>query len=182
VLYLIKEYGYVILFFYSLGGGFFAIVGAGVLSFSGVLDYKISLVVGIASNFVGDIGLFYLGKVAKKEVHMYLKKHRRKLAYSHILIKKYSIMAIFIQKFIYGVKTLVPIAIGLTKYNAKRFIVYNFFASVVFVFVFLNVGFIAGNAILRVADRFSNYPYVAPLVLIGIIVLLNFLLNKAVKR
>ena len=179
---LIQEYGYIVLFLYSLGGGFFAIVGAGILSFMGVLDFKTSLAVGVASNFVGDVGLFYFGRYGKKEVHYYLKKHRRKLAYSHILIKKYGTESIFIQKFIYGIKTLIPIVIGLTKYDIKKFIFYNFFASLIFVTIFLYVGFIGGQSVISFANKFPNYPYFAPFFLVGILLVLNFYLNKVTKR
>ena len=123
-----------------------------------------------------------LGRFGKKEVHTYLKKHRRKLAYSHILIKKYGIAVIFIQKFIYGVKTLVPIAIGLTKYNIKPFAFYNFFASMVFATVFLSIGFVGGEAVIVFANKFPNYPYFAPAILLVVILSLNMFLNKMTAK
>ena len=73
-----------------------------------------------------------MGKYHKKELQNYSFwiKHRRKVAYSKILIKKYGVLAIFIQKFIYGVKTVVPIIFGITNYNFKKFAFFNVFASI----------------------------------------------------
>ena len=57
---LIAKYGYVILFLYSLGGGFIALIGASVLSFAGKMDLTLSIVVAVIANFLGDLLLFYL--------------------------------------------------------------------------------------------------------------------------
>jgi len=50
-------------------------------------------------------------------------------------MRKYGVWAIFIQKFLYGIKTLVPISMGLSKYDFRKFGFYNIFASILFVVV-----------------------------------------------
>lgn len=49
-----------------------------------------------------------MGRYNKNALMPYIKAHRRKLVLSHILMKKYGDKIIFIQKFVYGLKTLVP--------------------------------------------------------------------------
>ena len=61
----------------------------------------------------------------------YMKKHKRKIAYTNLLMRKYGWLAVFLQKYIYGVKTLVPIVMGLTKYDFRKFVILNLFASIV---------------------------------------------------
>jgi len=124
-------YGYVILAFYSFGGGMVALAGAGILSAMGKMDIALSILVATAANFAGDTLLFYLAQTNKKEVLKYMRKHRRKIAYTNLLMRRYGWMAVFIQKYIYGVKTLVPIVMGLTRYDFRRFVPLNFFASIV---------------------------------------------------
>ena len=51
---LIKEWGYIVLFLYSFGGGFVALIAAGVLSYTGDLNIYITLLVAGSSNFLGD--------------------------------------------------------------------------------------------------------------------------------
>ncbi len=46
-------------------------------------------------------------------------------------MRKYGDLAVLIQKYIYGVKTLVPIIMGMSKFDLKRFMVLNLFASIV---------------------------------------------------
>lgn len=124
-------YGYIILAVYSFGGGMMALAGAGILSGLGKMDITTSIVVATAANFLGDTVLFWLAQSNKKEVMKYLRKHRRKIAWTNLLMRRYGWMAVFIQKYIYGVKTLVPIIMGLSRYDFKKFVFLNFFASIV---------------------------------------------------
>ena len=128
----IRDYGYIFIFFYSLGGGVLALAAGVFLASIQELDLAIVISIVAVSNGIGDLLLFYMGKYHKKELKNYSFwiKHRRKVAYSKILIKKYGVLAIFIQKFIYGVKTVVPIIFGITNYNFKKFAFFNVFASI----------------------------------------------------
>ncbi|MBT5324145.1 MAG: DedA family protein, partial [Campylobacteraceae bacterium] len=50
---LIRDWGYIVLFLYSFGGGFLALAVAGVLSYSGDLNIYITLIVAGSANFIG---------------------------------------------------------------------------------------------------------------------------------
>jgi membrane protein DedA with SNARE-associated domain len=131
ILHNLALYGYLILALYSFGGGMVALVGAGILSALGKMDITLSILVATTANFIGDTFLFYLAQSNKKEVLKYLKKHRRKIAYTNLLMRKFGWMAVFLQKYIYGVKTLVPIVMGLSRYDFKKFVILNLLASIV---------------------------------------------------
>ena len=127
----LSTYGYLILAYYSLGGGMLALIGAGILSSMGKMDITTSILIATVANAVGDNLLFYLARTNKETVQKYLKKHRRKIAWTNLLMRRYGWMAVFLQKYIYGVKTLVPIVMGLTKYDLKKFTILNIPASIV---------------------------------------------------
>ena len=82
-------YGYIGLFIYSLGGGFVGLVAAGVLSYMGKMDLATSIAVAFAGNAVGDILLFWMTRYQKSMMVESLRKHRRKLALAHVLMKKH---------------------------------------------------------------------------------------------
>ncbi len=178
----ISTYGYIFLFFYSLGGGFFAIVAAGALSYAGKMDLGVSMIVAGVANYLGDMLLFYLARYNKKPLLPYMKSHRRKFALSHILIKKYGSFIIFIQKFIYGVKTLVPIAIGLTKYSFFKFGVLNVFASIIWALFFGLLSYKGGEYIINLFGKLKDNPWIAPLILVTVLSLFWIYLTKATKK
>jgi len=143
----LSTYGYLILAFYSFGGGMVALIGAGILSSMGEMDISTSIFVATLFNFIGDSVLFYLAKTNKKEVMGYMQKHKRKIAYTNLLMRKYGWLAVFLQKYIYGVKTLVPIVMGLTKYEFKKFVILNFFASILWGLVIGLISFYFATAV-----------------------------------
>ena len=178
----LETYGYIGLFLYSLGGGFVALVGAGVLSFLGKMDLTTSLVVAFAANALGDILLVYLARYQKVMMMESIKKHRRKLALSHVLMKKYGSWIIFIQKFVYGIKTLIPIAIGLTKYDFKKFIILNIGGSAVWALVVGLGSYYSGEFLVKVAGVVSEKPWIAIAILVFFVGILWAYMEKATKQ
>jgi membrane protein DedA with SNARE-associated domain len=126
----LSTYGYLILAWYSFGGGMLGLIGAGILSSMGKMDITLSIVIATVANFIGDNVLFYLAQTNKKEVQKYLAKHKRKIAYTNLLMRRYGWLVVFLQKYVYGVKTLVPIVMGLTKYDIRKFTLLNLPASI----------------------------------------------------
>jgi len=178
----LATYGYIGLFLYSLGGGFIALIAGGVLSYMGKMDLTLVLLVAFLANGLGGVLLFYMARYQKSVMMEGLRKHRRKLALAHIMMKKYGSWIILIQKFIYGIKTLVPIAIGLTKYDFKKFVILNFLSAGVWTLVIGFGSYYSGNALIKVAEFIGEKPWIAPLALIIFGGTLWFYMTQATKR
>jgi len=178
----LATYGYIGLFLYSLGGGFIGLVAASVLSFMGKMDLSMSISIAFLGNALGDILLFWLTRYQKTMMVEGLRKHRRKLALAHILIKKHGDWVIFIQKFIYGLKTVVPIAIALTKYDFKKFAILNVFAAAVWALAFGLSSYYFGAVLSKFAIYISDNKWIAPVILLVIGGLVWLYLEKATKK
>jgi len=178
----LSTYGYIGLFIYSLGGGFVGLLAAGVLSFNGKMDIGTSIAIAFVANFIGDMLLFYMARYQKSDMMGYLHKHRRKLALSHILMKKYGSWVIFIQKYVYGIKTLIPLAIGLTKYNIKTFSILNFLASAIWAGVVGYGSYASGSALMASYGFIADRPYIAPIILVVLGGLTWWFLTAATKK
>jgi len=172
---LIREWGYIILFLYSFGGGFLALAVAGVLSYTGDLNIVASIIVAGSANFVGDQFLFTLARNNKQYAKTMMGKYGRKVALAHLLMRRYGSPVVFIQKYIYGIKTLIPLAMGLTKYSLKKFTVFNAVATVVWALVVGYASFYMGEVILNLADDFKMYGIA---LVIAIIVAVSYFLRK----
>ncbi|MBU0632983.1 DedA family protein [bacterium] len=178
----IATYGYIGLFIYSLGGGFVALVAASVLSYMGKMDLATSMVIAFSANAIGDNLLFYLARNQKADMHNYLKKHRRKLALAHIKMKQYGSWIILFQKFIYGIKTLIPIAIGLTKYDLKKFTILNVLSAAVWTLVVGFTSYFSGSAIVKAYDFIAAKPYIAVIIVATFFTLLWLYMSTATKK
>ncbi len=128
-LYLMKEYGYIILFSWSILEGESGLIMAGLLCTTGDMNLYLAIFVAGLGGFVGDQIYFYIGRYNKSFVHTKFKGQRRKFALSHLLLKKYGWPIIFAQRYMYGMRTIIPISIGLTRYNAKTFAFINLISA-----------------------------------------------------
>ncbi|EQB40021.1 membrane protein [Sulfurimonas hongkongensis] len=178
----LATYGYIGLFLYSLGGGFVAIIGAGVLSFLGEMDLSLSILIAFVANSLGDFLLFYMARYQKSMMMDGLRKHRRKLALAHVLMKKYGSSIIFLQKFVYGIKTLIPIAIGLTKYEFRKFAILNVLSAAVWALAFGLGSYYSGSVLVKVASFIGEKPWIAPIILVVFGGSLWLYMEKATKR
>lgn len=176
------KYGYILLFFYSLGGGMIGILAAAMLSSSGKLDLYLCMSLAFFANVLGSTLLFILGKYYKKDLAPYLKKHRRKFALATIKIKKYGVSLLIIQKFIYGLKTFIPIAAALAKYDFSKFFIINTLATLLWALSFGYLGFIFGHLAQMIFDKLAEFPYIAPLFLVFLVLFFWFYLSKFSKK
>lgn len=124
-----KEYGYIILFIWSMLEGESGLIMAGLLSHTGDMSIFMAIFVAGLGGFAGDQVYFYIGRFNKKYVYRKLKGQRRKLALAHLLLKKYGWPIIFAQRYMYGLRTVIPISIGLTRYDAKTFALINLLSA-----------------------------------------------------
>lgn len=128
-IYLMKEYGYIILFLWSMLEGEMGLVMAGLLTHTGDMNLFWAIFVAGLGGFAGDQVYFYIGRFNKRYVYKKLIGQRRKLAFAHMLLKRHGWPIIFVQRYMYGLRTVIPISIGLTRYDAKTFAFINLISA-----------------------------------------------------
>ncbi len=178
----IATYGYIGLFIYSLGGGMLALIAASVLSYMGKMDLATSMMIAFTANVLGDNLLFYLARNQKGVMQTYLKKHRRKLALAHIKMKQYGSWIILIQKFIYGIKTLIPMAIGLTKYDLKKFTILNILSAIIWTCIVGFGSYYFGKGLMHIYGVILSKPYIAIAIIVFLLALIWIYLSLATKK
>ena len=157
---LLKEYGYIILFFWSVLEGETGLVMAGVLSHTGDMSLPLAILVAAIGGFVGDQIYFYLGKWNKRWVLKELKDHRSKFARARILLRKYGISIIFVQRFIYGMRTIIPMAIGVSGYDPKKYAIINLISAFIWASITIIPSYIFGEEILSLLKWLKEHWYI----------------------
>lgn len=165
----LQTYGYIALFVYSMGGGFIGLVAASVLSALGKLDLTLSIAIACCGNIAGSTLLAYLSRYQKQDFLRYFAKHKRKIALAHLYLRRYGIWLIFINKFIYGFKTILPLAIGLSSCSLKKFSFFNAFACMFWAVGIAIPSYLASDWAKNTFERIQSYPYVMPIFLIVLI-------------
>ncbi|MUU75661.1 DedA family protein [Helicobacter pylori] len=178
-----KEWGYLILFLYSLGGGYVGIVIASILSATThALDIKITILVAFLGNMVGSGALVVFARYQKREFLKYFHKYRRKLALASLWVKRYAFLMIFVNKYLYGIKSVVPLAIGFSKYPLKRFLWLNVLSSFLWALIVGSVSFQASDWVKTLYERLSHYTSFFVISFVLIALLIWFLLKRYSRK
>ena len=181
-IYLLKTYGYIILFAWSTLEGELGLIMAGLLVHDGNMNLYIAIFVAGLGGFVGDQVYFYTGRFNKAHVHTTFRGQRRKFALAHLLLKKYGWPIIFVQRYMYGMRTIIPISIGLTRYSAKMFAFINLISAWCWAAITIIPVYYFGEEILKILDWAKQHWYFAlPIAaLFGGTIIYYF--NKATKK
>lgn len=161
------QYGYIVLFFWSILEGESGLVMAGLFVHTGdmVLTYAI-LTAGVGA-FVGDQLYFYLGRFKKEYVIRKFASQKRKFALAKLLLREYGGFIIFIQRYLYGLRTIIPLSIGLMGYSPRYFALINFISALCWSSVIIIPVWYFGNTILSlIAYAKAHWYFFAPLTLI----------------
>lgn len=178
----IKEYGYVILFLWSILEGEMGLIMAGILSHTGDMSVPIAIAVAALGGFVGDQIYFYIGRYNKNYIVTKLHSQRRKFAIAHLLLKKYGWPIIFVQRYMYGMRTVIPMAIGLTKYSARQFALINFISAVFWAALTIIPAYYYGEKLLDLLAWIKNHWYFAIPLIILIATTIIYNLNRLEKN
>ncbi len=177
----IEIYGYILLFFASFGGTLLGIVSAGVLSSLEKLDLVLSIVIASSGNMCGNLILVYLAKYQKRFFRS--KKYTRKIALVSLWLKKYGIILIFANKYIYGFKSIVPLAVGMSGYSVRKFVFWNLWASLIWASLMGVGGFFASHFVIEFFGEWKQYSYIPPLLFgIALIALFWILRSKSASN
>ena len=181
LLHLLQEHGYIVLFFWSILEGELGLIMAGILSHTGHMNVGLSIFVAGLGGFAGDQIYFYIGRYAKGYIHKKMHKHRRKFAIAHLLLKKYGWPIIFIQRYLYGLRTVIPMSIGLTRYSAAKFALINLLSAWVWAAITIILAYIFGEELLHLLHYAKAHWYLA--IPFALAVLGGFyMLNKKIEK
>jgi membrane protein DedA with SNARE-associated domain len=160
-IYLLKTYGYVILFAWSILEGEAGLIMAGLLSHAGDMNLYMAIFIAGLGGFAGDQIYFYIGRFNKSYVHKKFKGQRRKFAFAHLLLQKYGWPIIFAQRYMYGMRTIIPISIGLTRYSALSFAFINLISAWCWAAITIVPAWYFGEEILEVLKWIKEHWYFA---------------------
>ena len=157
----LKAYGYLILFFWSIVEGEMGLVMAGIMTHTGNMNYVIAIFVAGLGGFTGDQCFFYLGRFNKRFMQSKLHKQRHKLAIAYLMLRKYGWPIILIQRYLYGLRSIIPIAIGTSNYSAKKFALINLISAWLWATLIITPAYFFGEEILTLLNYAKQHWYYA---------------------
>lgn len=169
-----KHLAYLIIFLWCILEGELALILGGIFAHEGHVNIAAIIFVAGLGGFVGDQIYFYIGRYNKKYIQKKLRTQRRKFAVAHLLLQRFGWPIIFIQRYMYGFRTVIPMSIGITRYSARKFAVINLFSAWVWAAITILLAWYFGEQIWRFVEWASNHWYYAALLIASFLALMIF--------
>lgn len=170
----VEDWGYVILFFWSILEGELGLIFAGIASHDGKMNVAFAIFIAGLGGFVGDQIYFYIGRYNKKYIQKKLKTQRRKFAVAHLLLQRFGWPIIFIQRYMYGFRTIIPMSIGVTRYNAKKFAIINLLSAWIWASITILLAWYFGDLIQEFLKWAESHWYYAAILVVSFLILLLY--------
>ncbi|WP_172458493.1 DedA family protein [Helicobacter muridarum] len=173
----VEDWGYIILFCWSILEGEWGLLLSGIAAHQGYLNVYWCIFIAGLGGFTGDQIYFYIGRLNKGYVQIKFKSQRRKFALASSLMKKYGWPIIFIQRYMYGLRTIIPISIGLTRYSSVKFAIINLISAWIWAAVTIIPAWYFGQEILDFLASFSSKVKKNPLVFLALFVIIMLIIT-----
>ena len=140
-----------------LGGTFLegesVVVFAGFLAHQHLLRLPEVMLCAFAGSFAADQLLFFLGR--RYRDHRLVRRIREKPAFERALalVDRYPHGFILSLRFLYGLRTVGPVALGMSRVPALRFLVLNAIAAAIWAAGFSLLGYVFGQTIESLLGR-----------------------------
>lgn len=169
----LSQYGLAALFLGAGIEGETVVVLGGVMVHRGLIAYPAAIAAAALGSCIADQIFFALGRRFRD--HRYVRRVQQKAAFRRAIdvFEQRPMLFVFGFRFLYGLRTVSPIAIGTTALPASRFMAINALAAVVWATVFVTLGYLFGEGIEAAFGRVRDVghvllPVLAVLLLVGL--------------
>jgi membrane protein DedA with SNARE-associated domain len=180
---LIQNWGYPAVFAGSLLEGETVLALAAIAAHRGYLALPFVIAVAAAGGFVGDQIYFVVGRFAGDRVLARWPRLRPGARRVRQLLARYDTPLILGVRFMYGLRTVGPIAIGMSGVHWLRFALLNLAGATVWAALVGGIGYALGEALTRVLGDLKRVEeWVFGIVLVGGLALVAWLRRRGRRR
>ena len=152
---LLRKYGYWVILVWTLFEGETIVIVAGALSQSHSLNPWIIALCAFCGSFTVDQVTFSIGRYKGEALLQQFPKLESKVEKVRQLLKKYDTALILCFRFIYGVRNVTPILLGVSGVSHKKFFFLNMIGAAAWALSFTFGGVVLGKAFLHIIDKFG---------------------------
>ena len=165
----VEAYGYYALLVGTFFEGETILLIGGLTAHLGYLYLPAVMVVAFIGSFSGDQIYFCVGRLKGREL---LARHPawwKRVDRVHCLLARYHDLIMIGFRFVYGIRILTPIVLGMDKsVKTARFFVFNAVGAVIWSAAVSSAGYFFGYAIEKVIKDVKHYEIIVLLVIVGI--------------
>jgi membrane protein DedA with SNARE-associated domain len=183
IAHLIGDYGYLAVLVGSLLEGETVLVLAGVAAHRGYLSLPLVVAVAFVGGTLGDQVFYWIGRTRGAALLARMPRAAPQVARVEALLARWHAPLIVGIRFMYGLRLVGPVVIGMCRVPPLRFALFNMLGAAIWAPLVAGAGFLFGHALQAVLDRVVGLEVLAlGLAVAGVLVVAVRALRRARAR
>ena len=154
---IIENYGYAAILIGTFLEGETILVLAGLAAHQGYLVLTWVILAAFAGSLCGDQLFFYMGRKHSQAVLSRRPTWKQKAEKVHRMMNRFQTPMILSFRFLYGLRTVAPIVIGMSSVSFKKFILLNAAGALVWAAAIASGGYFFGRALEVLIGKLKSY-------------------------
>jgi len=164
----LADYGYLAVFVGAVLEGETILVLAGFAAHQGYLSFPWVAAIALCGGALGDLVFFFLGRRYGGTLLSRFPQWNSSAQRVNRLLLRYHAGVIVGVRFMYGLRIVGPIAIGMSEVPAWRFILFNLIGAAIWAPLIAGAGYLFGETLQWLFADFKRYEHAAILLIIGV--------------
>lgn len=139
----------------------------GIAAYQGHLEISWVMLSGCVGTILGDNLFFFLGRKHSKSMLIRRPSWKDRIDRAHRLIARFQTFLILIYRYLYGLRSVIPFAFGMTPVSAAQFVSLSAVGAVIWAIIVGGGGFYFGNALELIIEKIKRYELVFFAILAG---------------
>lgn len=154
---LIQHFGYLAVLIGTFLEGETILVLGGLVAHRGYLSLPLVIMAAFIGTLLGDQLYFYLGRRHAEFLLRRRSAWREKIARVDRLLARYQTLMILSFRFLYGIRTVTPFAIGMSAVSARKYISLNVLGAAIWAIAVGSGGYYFGRTIETIIGDIKRY-------------------------
>ena len=150
---LLINWGYLAIMLGVFIEGEIFLIMVGIATATALFSYPLAILAATFAAILHDNSLFIFSKLMGKKIFEKKAAWHYKAQKSLKILDKYESLAILSIRFLYGLRTITLLMVGLGKVNRIKFICLDSISSFIWSVIYISLGYLFGNTILRFIDN-----------------------------
>lgn len=154
---LVRDFGYLAVFIGTFLEGETILVVAGFAAYEAYLDLPWVIVTAFFGSLFGDQLYFFIGRYKGRSLLKRYRSWEPRVNRFRKMMDRHDTWFILVFRFLYGLRTVAPFAIGLSNVSLKKFIFLNILSAAIWAITLGVSGYFFGQVMEAVLDDIKKY-------------------------
>jgi len=153
----IITFGYTALFIGTFLEGETVLIIAGFLAHRGYLSISLVALVAFLGSFSGDQFYFHLGRTGGQAFLNRRHHWKNRVQKVRRLLERYPSSIVLCLRFLYGLRTITAVVVGISGFRARRFFILNALSAIIWAAMFAWLGYAFGQLLEPILTKMRHF-------------------------